>query len=120
MKTVKSVKARNTQLEERLLELSQGILDLARRLSLRDPLRDQLVRAGTSGGANYIEACEAVSAKDFVHRIAIARKEMRETIYWLRLVAYSYFGLAEDCRKLDAEANQLVRIFSAILKKFHA
>jgi len=123
VKTVKAVKAvtvkeRNKQLEARLTAFSQGILDLGSKLPLRSNLRNQVMKAGTSPGANYIEACESVSARDFVHRIAVCRKEMRETIYWLELIAYAHPELADECSRLSSEADELVKIFSSILEKF--
>jgi four helix bundle protein len=78
----------------------------------------QVVRSSGSVGANYIEANEALSKKDFRMRVKIARKESKETRYWLRLVDT---GATQD---LDTERNQLIqesdellRIFSAILRK---
>ncbi|HEX8899350.1 MAG TPA: four helix bundle protein [Chthoniobacterales bacterium] len=75
----------------------------------------QIVRASGSVGANYIEANEALSKKDFVLRIKICRKEAKESRYWLRLV---------DATEQDGERNLLVReaqelmnIFGAIIRK---
>jgi four helix bundle protein len=77
-----------------------------------------LVRASGSVGANYIEANGALGKKDFVMRLKIARKEAKETRYWLRLV------FTEDAPELDAEratlvreADELVKILGAILRK---
>lgn len=120
VKSVNSVKERNKQLENRLLEFSRRVLDLASKLPRGSDLRNQVIRSGTSPGANYIEACEAVSAADFVHRIAICRKELRETIYWLELILYACPGLTPVCRALADESKELVKIFSTILKKFDA
>jgi four helix bundle protein len=68
-------------------------------------------------GANYIEANEAVSKKDFVLRVRIARKEAKETRYWLRLMETG--GAVEQERDvLIQEATELMRILGAILQKF--
>lgn len=76
----------------------------------------QLVRSSGSVGANYIEANEALSKKDFVLRIKICRKEAKETRYWLRLVeATGHAGLERD--GLVQEAQELMNIFGAIVRK---
>jgi four helix bundle protein len=76
----------------------------------------QLVRSSGSVGANYIEANEALSKKDFVLRIKICRKEAKETRYWLRLIeATDYAGVERDA--LVQEAQELMNIFGAIVRK---
>ena len=75
----------------------------------------QLVRASGSVGANYIEANEALSKKDFRMRIKICRKEAKEARYWLRLLDLaSHAKLDEQRTSLVAEATELLSIFSAI------
>ena len=76
----------------------------------------QLVRSSGSVGANYIEANEALSKKDFVLRIKICRKEAKETRYWLRLVeAMDHAAIERD--GLVQEAQELMNIFGAIVRK---
>jgi four helix bundle protein len=76
----------------------------------------QLVRSSGSVGANYIEANESLSKKDFICRIKICRKEAKETRYWLRLVeATNESGLERDA--LVQEAQELMNIFGAIVRK---
>lgn len=78
----------------------------------------QLVRSSGSIGANYIEANEALSKKDFRMRIKIARKESKESIHWLRLLDVGNSEELEQSRKrLQGEAGELVKILSAILLK---
>ena len=78
----------------------------------------QLVRSSGSVGANYIEANDALSKKDFIMRIKICRKESKESRYWLRLVDTGNDCRLEDERKkLVQEAQELMNIFGAILKK---
>jgi four helix bundle protein len=78
----------------------------------------QLVRASGSVGANYREANEALSKKDFAFRIKICRKEAKESAYWLRLIKETNsLKNAEDARYLITEANELKKIFSSILQK---
>ncbi len=76
----------------------------------------QVVRSSGSVGANYIEANEALSKKDFIMRVKIARKEAKETIYWLKMI--DTVGMLEQERvALEREAGELVKILSAILLK---
>lgn len=78
----------------------------------------QVVRSSGSIGANYIEANESLSEKDFVYRIRISRKEAKETIFWLRLIKETNYLI--DNAKIDfliKECNELRSILSSILKK---
>jgi len=78
----------------------------------------QVVRASGSVGANYIEANEALSKKDFIMRIKICRKEAKESAYWLKLlVETNDEKYTEDGTKLIKEATELKKIFSSILGK---
>jgi four helix bundle protein len=78
----------------------------------------QLIRASGSVGANYIEANEALSKKDFIMRIKICRKEAKESRYWLRLVdTYGDLELEKEKGSLLKEATELMKIFGAILNK---
>ena len=78
----------------------------------------QLIRASGSVGANYIEANESLSKKDFIMRIKISRKESKESRYWLRLIDTNDEQEKEAERKnLIKEATELMKIFGAILQK---
>lgn len=78
----------------------------------------QVVRSSGSVGANYIEANEALSKKDFRMRIRISRKESKETCYWLRLLeTLDDEALGAERDKLVQESTELMRIFGAILQK---
>jgi four helix bundle protein len=78
----------------------------------------QLVKASGSVGANYREANESLSKKDFVFRIKICRKEAKESAYWLRLIhETNNLKNAKDAISLMQEANELKKIFSSILDK---
>jgi len=74
----------------------------------------QVIRSGTSIGANVEEADGAESKKDFIHKMSIARKEARETRYWLRIIQISLLDNAEVA-DLIQESDQLVRILSRII-----
>jgi four helix bundle protein len=78
------------------------------------PLITQLVKSGTSVGANYGEADEASSRKDFRHRISICRRESRETQFWLRMIVTAAPAKRDPAAALWDEARQLHLIFSRI------
>ena len=80
-------------------------------------LISQGVRAAGSVGANYIEANEALSKKDFANRIKICRKEAKECRYWLRLIQSANTQFEKDVPALVQEATELMNIFGAILRK---
>ena len=78
----------------------------------------QLIRSGSSPGANYIEANESIGDKDFKMKIKTCRRESKESAYWLRLIITDNTKLMEDERAaLRQEAKEFVLIFTAILKK---
>ncbi len=76
----------------------------------------QVIRSSGSVGANYIEANEALSKKDFVLRIKICRKEAKESRYWLRLIEAVDAGASER-ESLVQEAQELMNIFGSIVRK---
>lgn len=80
-------------------------------------LVDQLIRSGTSMGANYREANETATKKDLMFRVRICRKEGKETIYWLDLIIEANPELTERIKPLREENLELVKIFAAILEK---
>ncbi len=77
----------------------------------------QLVRSSGSVGANYIEANESLSKKDFVFRLKISRKEAKESVYWLRLIEETNNVDGKKPAKLIQEATELKKILSAIIEK---
>ncbi len=110
---------RKFDLEERTLKFGIEIINFAKTIeqtAISRPIISQLVRSGTSTGANYTEANECNFKKDFYHKINLAKKEGKETVYWLNILE----GIINDKRKLrllKQEAHEFVLIFSAILKK---
>ncbi len=81
----------------------------------------QLTRSSGSAGANYIEVNEAISAKDFLYRLKICRKESKESRFWLRLIDTGDNTVAETERSLlIKEAHELVLIFNSIIRKSEA
>lgn len=107
-------------LEERCAKFAEKIIDLCKRCpknAVTLPIINQLVKSGTSIGANYMEANGASSKKDFNNKACICKKEGRETKYWLRLLAKAEESLKEECRGLWQEAHELTLIFSKIVLK---
>ena len=107
-------------LEERTLRFAKDTREFVKLLprsiaSIEDC--KQLVRSSGSVGANYLEANESLSKKDFVMRIRIARKESKESRYWLHLLEASTDVLEERRTKLLQEAKELMLILSAIMRK---
>ncbi|MCP3903546.1 MAG: four helix bundle protein [Planctomycetes bacterium] len=95
------------------LDMAVATLALTKRLPRDESYRHiagQLVRAATSGGANYEEARGAASRRDFVYRLRIADKEVREARYWLRLIARTCHHLAAQARPIENLACRLSAI----------
>jgi four helix bundle protein len=106
-------------LEERTAKYGEAIIAFAKRLPHTPvvlPLISQIVRSGTSIGANYCEADDAESKKDFRHKIGICKKETRETKHWLRMIASAASDAKDEARILWQEAKELHLIFAAILR----
>ena len=78
-------------------------------------LSKQILRSGTSIGANVNEAIAAVSKKDFVHKLSISLKEARETQYWLNLLKDSNYINQEIFKKLNKDCEELIKILNSII-----
>jgi four helix bundle protein len=105
-------------LEERTAVFGERIIDFVKTLSINTINKElirQLVKAGTSVGANYNEADGAESKKDFRHKIAICKKESKESKHWLRMIARANPDRKDECRDLWSEVQELTLIFSSIL-----
>lgn len=105
-------------LEERTAVFAENIIDLMKKIPkdlINQRLIPQVVGSGGSLGANYCEANEAESKKDFQHKIGICKKETKETKHWRRLLARANPDFSEEFRKLWSEAQELLLIFSKIL-----
>ena len=104
-------------LEERTARFGEAIIDFAKTIpqdSVTNRLIDQLVGAATSVGANYVEADDAVSKKEFLKNIGTCRKEARETKHFLRMIVRAVPDSKPRARKLWLEARELHLIFSKI------
>lgn len=107
-------------LEPRTLEFGKRIIRLCKSLpknQVNFNLIDQISRSGTSMGANYREANETTTKKDFHFRIRICRKESKETLYWLELIIEANPDFKEKMQPLLQETTELMKIFAAIAKK---
>ncbi|OGK30898.1 four helix bundle protein [Candidatus Roizmanbacteria bacterium RIFCSPHIGHO2_12_FULL_33_9] len=117
----KTSSTKKYDLEERTLKFAKRIRDFIYKLpKVLGNYEDisQLIKSSGSIGANYIEANDALSKKDFYHRVKISRKEAKETRYWLNLVRT---GESEELLKeknyLIQEVTELMNIFGAIIQK---
>jgi len=106
-------------LEERTARFGEAILRFSKKVP-RSPANDrligQLVGAGTSVGANYCEASERVSQRDFHNIVGRCAKEAKETRFFLRMIATSEPKLAAEGRNLYREARELHLIFASIYR----
>lgn len=106
---------------ERTFSFAVEIVTLCRKLEQADSaarvLARQLIRSGTSIGANVEEARGGQSRADFISKYAIAHKEARETHYWLRLLGATGIVTEETVSTLTQECNELIAILTAIIKK---
>lgn len=102
-------------LEERTAIFAESVIFSVRKIkqdAVNRGIIDQLVRSAGSIGANYSEATEAESKKDFIHKISIAKKETKESLHWIRLLGKSNPDNRDSLVKLWKEAKELLLIFS--------
>lgn len=108
-------------LEERTYEFAFRVRNFIKKLTkTMGNIEDgsQLIRSSGSVGANYIEANESLSKKDFLVRIKICRKEAKVSRYWLKLVDVgSNFQVENERKQLVEEATELLKIFNSIVQK---
>ena len=110
---------RKYDLEERLLEFKASIVRLADSLpntKAGNHIAGQLLRCGTSPLANHGEVEAAESRKDFLHKLRICLKELRETWRWLRLIGRLELTEADELRASLGEVEELIRIFAASVR----
>ena len=121
-KQTQNIKTQNSKpynLGDRTLKFAKRVISYASRLHktiASIEIAKQLIRAAGSVGANYIEAEESLSRKDFVMRIKISRKESKEARYWLELTEPKE-ELIKERAELFQEATELMKIFGAIVEK---
>ncbi len=116
---MKNYQKQSYDLEERTAKFGEDIIILCKNISRTDitsPLIRQIIRSGTSVGANYLEANGASSKKDFRNKIFICKKEAQETKHWLRMLAKAQENNKDEIRRLWQEAKELSMIFHSITK----
>src|SRR3989339_625076 len=107
-------------LVERVEKLGKSIISFAKQVprnTITLPLISQFIRAGTSIGANYCEADDAESRNDYVHKVGIAKKEARETMYWTKMLVEAEPKLKNEALVIYQEAKEINLIMNAIIKK---
>jgi four helix bundle protein len=107
------------ELKRRTKRFALAIIRLVGTLPRNEAARiigGQMLRSGTSVGANYRAACRARSRAEFASKLAVAEEEADETLYWLELLAESGLMEAERLRELIKEADELIAIFTASRK----
>ncbi|HLE48847.1 MAG TPA: four helix bundle protein [Patescibacteria group bacterium] len=107
-------------LEERTAKFGEMIIELCKKIPknvITIPIINQLIKCATSIGANYCEADDAESKKDFKHKIGICKKESRESKFFLRMLAKAVPEFKEEIKSLWQEAKEINLIFNSIYKK---
>jgi four helix bundle protein len=110
----------NYDLEERTAKFGEEVIEFCKSIkqdAITRPIISQLIRSGTSIGANYMEANAASSKKDFKNKIFICKKEAQETKHWLRMIAKCAPERREEIRELWEETQELTLIFGKIVSK---
>jgi four helix bundle protein len=111
---------RKYDLEERTAKFGEDVIEFCKKVPrdlITNPLITQLVKSGTSVGANYCEADDAESKKDFKHKIGIVKKESRESKHFIRMIFFAVPELKKDGQPLWQEAKELNLIFNSIFHK---
>lgn len=104
-------------LEERTAVYGESVIQFCQNLprtAITKPLISELVRASTSIGADYCEADESATKREFRYRVSLCRRESRETRHWLRMLVAAIPDTKEGARLHWKEANELTKIFAAI------
>lgn len=107
----------NYDLEERTAKFGEKIIDFVNSLTKNEVNKifiNQIIRSATSIGANYMEANQASSKKDFRNKVGICRKEANETKYWIRMISKANSDKINECKNLWKESHELLLIFSKI------
>jgi four helix bundle protein len=110
------VKNKSFTFAVRIVRLHQFLIDTKKEFVLSK----QLLRSGTSVGAMVREAEHAETKPDFIHKMAIAQKEINETIYWLDLLAETSFLTKEQFESINSDAEELIRLITSIIKSTKA
>ncbi len=112
--------AKPFDLEERTALFGEAVIRFCKAIPhtvITEPLIRQIVKSSTSVGANYCEADDSISKKEFRQKIGTCKKEARETKHWCRMIAAAEPNHAETARALWREAHELHLIFASIYRK---
>jgi len=107
------------ELEDRLIDFAVMVIDVVESLpntKAGNHIGGQLIRSGTSPAPNYAESRSAESRKDFVHKMKISLKELRETIVWLKIIVRKRLGECREVPSALAECDELIAIFTSSTK----
>jgi four helix bundle protein len=118
LKTVKN--EANQLLEARTLKFAVSVVHFVSRFPRSDAgsvIGRQLLKSGTSIGANYREANRAESREDFIHKTAVVLKEAAETLYWVELCENTGIGETTRMEELKSESSELLAIFTTINRR---
>ncbi len=114
------VPVKRFDLKERTAKFGEKVIEFCKKIPrgpITDPLIIQLIKAGTSVGANYCEADDAESKQDFKHKIGICKKEASESKHFIRMIVTAVSSVKEEASNLWQEAKELNLIFNSIYKK---
>ena len=117
--TMNQTTEKKYDLEERTGMFGESVINFAKKIpetAVTKSLISQLVRSATSVGANYCEANDASTKKDFVYKIGICRRESKEAKHWIRMAIQAVPTLKDLAKPLSGEAQELNLIFSAIIR----
>jgi four helix bundle protein len=106
-----------TELEDRTKRFSLNLISILKTLPqgyLGEVIGRQLLKSGTSIGANYRETNRAYSKADFVHKVNLAEKEAAETVYWLEICMEAGLGTSAEIERLAQEAKELLAILTTL------
>ena len=104
---------KSEELEERFIDFAANIVRFViglEKTAIGRHIGGQLARSATSAGANYEEACRAESRADFIHKMQIVLKELRESLYWMRLIEKTKLSQSSNLLSLRQEAGELANI----------
>ena len=104
---------KSEELEERFIDFAANIVRFViglEKTAIGRHIGGQLARSATSAGANYEEACSAESRADFIHKMQIVLKELRESLYWMRLIEKTKLSESSNLLSLRQEAGELANI----------
>ncbi|PIU02190.1 four helix bundle protein [Candidatus Shapirobacteria bacterium CG09_land_8_20_14_0_10_49_15] len=113
-------KDKKFDLEQRCKDFFAKVIKLCKKIPINAITKrqvEQLIGAAGSIGANWFEASESESKKDFVHKVKISRKEAKESQLWLYGLGESCDQLEDECHDLIAEAREFVYIFTSMINK---